>query len=121
LTRGSPKSRAGDPRRLGDERADLLRVEALRPGDACDLVLRRAGLICGSKPLPEAVTRSAGTGATVAGVRVAQRFDAYRHGVGQRRVERTLVEPLEEAALYGYGDVADGRLQKCLGSRKAGR
>src|SRR5215510_10153789 len=74
--------------------------------------------MCGSSPLPEAVTRSTGTGALLPGSaarRASMRaFTASASAglVGPR------FEPDDDAALYGYGEVAEGRLQKYFGSSK---
>ena len=95
---------------------------AARFCDARELVsAAAAGLMCGSSPLAEAVTRSTGTGALVARVRGAQRFDARLHRVGERRIERALVRSARGAGVVGHRRVADGRPQKYFGSRTAGR
>src|SRR5262245_13565034 len=72
--------------------------------------------MCGSRPLPDAVTRSTGTGAVLPGS--AARSASTRSCtllinagfVGLR------LEPEDDAALYPNGEVADGRPQKYFGS-----
>ena len=59
----SARTFAGVERRAPSPRA--------RPGTRA-----AAGLMCGSRPLPDAVTRSTGTGALLSGSAVAQRLDA---------------------------------------------
>src|SRR5215813_9686627 len=72
--------------------------------------------MCGSRPLPEAVTRSTGTGLVLPGS--AARRAATRPCTAS--ISAGLVgprfEPDDEAALYGNGEVADGRPQKYFGS-----
>src|SRR5205823_2058178 len=78
-----------------------------------------AMLISGSRPLAEAVTRSTGTGSVLAGSAV---FNASRR-VLMASVSAGFrgpwLDPLEAVALYGWGEVAEGRLQKYFGSLKA--
>src|SRR5262245_58275114 len=72
--------------------------------------------MCGSSPLPDAVTKSTGTSATLLG------SAAFR--AASRRLTASLsagfdgprFDPLDDAALSATGDVADGRPQKYLGS-----
>ena len=72
--------------------------------------------MCGSSPLAEAVTRSTGTGWAFSGSAARSRamrpFTASRSAgfVGPR------FDPPLFAALYGVGDVAEGRDQKLRGS-----
>src|SRR4051794_12110212 len=72
-------------------------------------------LTCGSRPLADAVTRSTGTGASFPGsaarsASIRRRTASVSAGfVGPR------FDPLPAAALYGTGDVADGRGQKYFG------
>src|SRR4029450_1178274 len=75
-----------------------------------------AGLMCGSSPLPDDVTRSTGIGVRLSGSAArnasARAFTASTcAGLSGPRLE-----PEEAAALYSKGAVADGRLQKYLGS-----
>ena len=75
-----------------------------------------AGEMCGSRPLPEAVTRSTGTGRVLPGS--AARSAAMRslHGVASSAgLVGPWFEPLEAAPLYGIGEVAEGRPQKYCG------
>src|SRR5690348_344956 len=69
----------------------------------------------GSRPLADAVTRSTGTGRVLVGS--AARSAAMR--VSTAAVSAGFVgprfEPLDAAALYGCGAVAEGRLQKYCG------
>ncbi len=50
-----------------------------------------ATLMCGSSPLPDAVTRSTGTGALLPGSAARKRLDAALDRIAQRRVQRALV------------------------------
>src|SRR5450755_3800241 len=72
--------------------------------------------MCGSNPLPDAVTRSTGTGALLPGS--ASRNALMRPATASTSagLRAPWFEPDEAPALYGCGDVADGRLQKYLGS-----
>src|SRR5215813_13871841 len=72
--------------------------------------------MCGSSPLPEAVTRSTGTGAVLPGS--AARSPSTRDWTALIRsgLVGLWFEPDEEAALYANGVVADGRPQKYFGS-----
>src|SRR5712692_10182568 len=74
--------------------------------------------MCGSRPLPEAVTRSTGTGAVLRGS--AARSAATRAWTALTRsgFVGLRFEPDEEPALYPNGLVADGRPQKYFGSSK---
>src|SRR5487761_2673739 len=78
-------------------------------------VCSAAGLMCGSSPLADAVTRSTGTGELLPGS--ASRKACTRALIAS--INAGLVgprlEPLEAAALLGIGPVADGRLQKYFG------
>src|ERR1700740_3541878 len=75
-----------------------------------------ATLMCGSSPLPDAVTRSTGTGAVLSGS--AARCASTRPWTALTRsgLVGLRFEPAEEPALYANGVVADGRLQKYFGS-----
>ena len=69
--------------------------------------------MCGSSPLPDAVTRSTGHRRAVARDRPLQRLDRGRcTASASAGLVGPRFEPLEAAPLYGMGDVADGRLQK---------
>ena len=74
--------------------------------------------MCGSRPLAEAVTRSTGTGAVLPGS--AARSASMRPLTASTSAgfSGPWFEPLELPALYGIGEVADGRLQKYFGSLK---
>src|ERR1700686_2454612 len=71
--------------------------------------------MCGSRPLPEAVTRSTGTGSVLAGsarcsaARCMLTASIWAGLVGPR------FEPVDETPLEGCGVVADGRDQKYFG------
>src|SRR5262244_3092156 len=74
--------------------------------------------MCGSSPLPDAVTRSTGTGAALPGSAArsasTRAWTALtRSGLGGLRLD-----PEDAAALYGNGLVAEGRPQKYFGSSK---
>ena len=77
-----------------------------------------ARLMSGSSPLAEAVTRSIGTGAVLPGS--AARSAATRSFTASRSAgfDGPRLEPPDPAALFGPGDVAEGRLQKYFGSLK---
>src|ERR1700730_1226748 len=72
----------------------------------------------GSRPLPEAVTRSTGMGKVLSGSAIfsasIRAFTASSNGgfVGPK------FDPLEALALFGMGEVADSLPQKYLGSWK---
>src|SRR6187455_2840574 len=75
-------------------------------------------LISGSRPLPDAVTRSIGTGALLSGS--AERRASTRPLTASTRagLDGPWLDPPDAVALFGPGEVADGRLQKCFGSLK---
>src|SRR5882724_3476527 len=74
--------------------------------------------MCGSSPEAEAVTRSTGTG--LDGSAPASRSALTRPSTAcfSAGLVGPILEPAEEAPLYGIGEVADGRLQKYLASEK---
>src|ERR1700693_2638012 len=74
--------------------------------------------MCGSRPLPDAVTKSTGTGAVFPGS-AARRASTRPWTVLTRSGFVGLrLEPDEEPALSAKGLVADGRLQKYFGASK---
>src|SRR5664279_2900304 len=73
-------------------------------------------LISGSRPLADAVTRSAGTGAVLAGSASRSALIRSFTASASAGLRGPRFEPEDEAPLYGCGDVADGRLQKYFGS-----
>src|SRR5439155_26078950 len=75
-----------------------------------------AMLTWGSRPLPDAVTRSTGTGAVFPGS--ASRSALMRSFTASvsAGLSGPWFEPDDAIALYGRGEVAEGRLQKYLGS-----
>src|SRR6266850_2007389 len=75
-------------------------------------------LMSGSNPLAEAVTRSTGTGSVLAG---SAAFNASTRALTasvSAGFSGPRFEPVEASALYGWGAVAEGRLQKYFGSLK---
>src|SRR4029453_2278091 len=77
-----------------------------------------ASLISGSSPLAEAVTRSTGTGALFTGSAAFKASTRPFTASSSAGLVGPWLEPLELPPLYGIGLVADGRLQKYLGSVK---
>src|SRR5689334_13503708 len=72
--------------------------------------------MCGSSPLPDAVTRSTGTGAVLPGSAARNAsMRCFTASVSALLVGPRL-EPLDAALLSANGEVADGRLQKYFGS-----
>ena len=88
-----------------DQLRHRLRVKPARPRDARHLVRRGARLMCGSRPLPEAVTRSTGTGARASGSAARSASMRALHGVA---TSAGLVGP-EVRAGRGAGVVGEGR------------
>src|SRR5262249_35098127 len=68
--------------------------------------------MCGSRPLAEAVTRSAGTGRVLPGSAARSAATRSRTADSNAGFVGPRFEPLDDAPLYGCGEVADGRLQK---------
>ncbi len=107
---GGARARAPGPRPRSTPRARATRATWYSAA---------AGEMCGSSPLPDAVTRSTGTGARVAGIGRAQRRDRGRVPPSSSAgLIGPWFEPLDAAPLYGCGPVADGRLQKYFGARE---
>src|SRR5262249_10433680 len=77
-----------------------------------------AGLMCGSSPLPEAVTRSTGTGAVFPGSAARSASTRSCTALTSAGLVGLRLEPDDDAALSPNGDVAEGRDQKYLGSSK---
>src|ERR1700756_3414759 len=73
-------------------------------------------LICGSSPLPDAVTRSTGTGALLSGSASRNALTRSFTASDSAGLRAPWFEAPEDAPLYGCGEVADGRLQKYFGS-----
>src|SRR5215470_4570906 len=74
--------------------------------------------MCGSSPLPEAVTRSTGTGAVFPGSAARSASTRPCTVLIRSGLVGLRFDPDEDAALSANGLVADGRLQKYLGSSK---
>src|SRR5215471_16653009 len=70
----------------------------------------------GSRPLPEAVTRSTGTGAVLPGSAARSASTRACTVLIRSGLVGLRFEPDDDAALSGNGVVADGRPQKYLGS-----
>src|SRR5215467_6109066 len=77
-----------------------------------------AGLMCGSSPLPEAVTRSTGTGTVLPGSAARSASTRAWTALTRSGFVGLRLDPEDEAALYGNGLVAEGRPQKYFGSSK---
>ena len=77
-----------------------------------------ATLMCGSRPLPEAVTRSTGTGAVLPGSAARSASMRPLTASVSAGFSGPWFEPLEALALLGIGPVADGRPQTYFGSLK---
>src|SRR5262245_8205341 len=72
--------------------------------------------MCGSSPLPDDVTRSAGIGSRLAGSAARSASARALTASASAGLSGPRFEPDEAAALYSNGDVADGRPQKYLAS-----
>src|SRR6266403_6264622 len=72
----------------------------------------------GSRPLPEAVTRSTGTGAVLPGSAARSASTRDWTALIKSGLVGLWFDPDEDAALYPNGLVADGRPQKYFGSSK---
>ena len=72
--------------------------------------------MCGSSPLPEAVAKSMGTGAVLVESRALSAATRPLTASWRAGFDGPRLEPLEDAALSGTGDVAESRLQKYFGS-----
>src|SRR5579859_4502614 len=75
-------------------------------------------LISGSRPLAEAVTRSTGMGSVLVGSAVFSASMRDFTASVSAGLSGPRFEPPEAMPLYGWGAVADGRLQKYFGSLK---
>jgi hypothetical protein len=75
-----------------------------------------AAEICGSSPLAEVVTRSTGTGESLPGSAFRSDSTRSRTAFSNPGFVGPRFEPIDDSALYGEGDVAEGRLQKYFGS-----
>src|SRR5664279_4429766 len=73
-------------------------------------------LISGSSPLADAVTRSAGTAAMLPGSASRKALIRSLTASARAGLRGPWFDPEDAAPLYGCGEVADGRLQKYLGS-----
>src|SRR6478752_7379950 len=72
--------------------------------------------MCGSNPLPDAVTRSTGMGAPFSGSDAFSASTRLWTAFIRASIVGPRLDPDDAAALYGNGAVAEGRLQKYLGS-----
>ena len=101
FTRGSPrKPNSGASRVLLDQRAAPVGAAGRAPWRRAPPGNRAAArLMCGSRPLPEAVTRSTGTGAVLPGSAARSASMRALDRVDQRRVQRPWLEPPELPAL----------------------
>src|SRR5262245_23243126 len=70
----------------------------------------------GSSPLPEAVTRSTGIGAVLPGSAARSASTRPCTVLIRSGLVGLRLDPVEDAALFGKGLVADGRLQKYFAS-----
>src|ERR1700678_3714682 len=77
-----------------------------------------AGLICGSSPLPDAVTRFTGTAAGLSGSAAFKAAMRPRTAAISAGLVVPRLEPPEEVPLFGIGEVAEMRPQKYFGSWK---
>jgi hypothetical protein len=68
--------------------------------------------MCGSSPLPDAVTRSPGTGAVLPGSASRSALIRAVTASVSAGFSGPWFDPLEAPALYGNGPVAEGRDQK---------
>ena len=82
-------------------------------------------MACGSRPLPDAVTRSTGIGRPLPGspacrASILERTASRSAGLVGARFEPDDPDPFSGLkAVYGTGLVADGRPQKCPGSENS--
>src|ERR1700693_1288450 len=74
--------------------------------------------MCGSRPLPDAVTKSTGTGAVFPGSAARKASTRPWTALTKSGFVGLRLEPDDEPALSAKGLVADGRLQKYLASSK---
>src|SRR5262245_52469240 len=72
----------------------------------------------GSSPLPEAVTRSTGTGAVFPGSAARRASTRSCTALMRAGLVGLRFEPDDAPALFGKGEVAEGRVQKYFGSSK---
>src|SRR5882757_6336737 len=75
-------------------------------------------LISGSRPLADAVTRSTGTRRVLVGSAAFNASTRVMIASVNAGFSGPWLDPLEAVALYGWGEVAEGRLQKYFGSLK---
>src|SRR5258705_6712533 len=117
LTRGSPRTPkvrpvvlfATTPRTVSSATPRVLATRRIWYSAA-------ATLMSGSRPLPDAVTRSTGTGALLSGSASRSALMRSFTASASAGLRGPWFEPDEAMPLYGCGDVADGRLQKYFGS-----
>src|SRR5438270_3254219 len=74
--------------------------------------------MCGSSPLADAVTRSTGTASLLGGSAARRASTRSCTDFTSAGLVGLRFDPDDDAPLYGYGDVADGRPQKYFGSSK---
>src|SRR5262245_63297214 len=72
--------------------------------------------MCGSSPLADAVTRSTGTGAVLPGSAARSASTRSWTDFTSAGFVGLRFEPDDDAALFGNGEVAEGRPQKYFGS-----
>src|SRR6478736_6187941 len=72
--------------------------------------------MCGSRPLPDAVTRSTGTGAGLPGSAARSASIRCLTALTSAGFVGPRLDPLDAVELLANGAVADGRLQKYFGS-----
>src|SRR5436190_22053590 len=71
--------------------------------------------MCGSRPLPEDVTRSTGTRAVFPGSAARSASTRLCTALISSGFVGLRFEPADDPALYGNGEVAEGRSQKYFG------
>src|SRR5215470_13697479 len=74
--------------------------------------------MCGSSPLADVVTRSTGTGAVLPGSAARRASTRSCTALMRAGLVGLRFEPEDDAALFGKGEVAEGRGQKYFGSSK---
>src|ERR1700694_1763059 len=74
--------------------------------------------MCGSRPLPDAVTRSTGTGLVFPGSAARRGSTRPCTALMKSGFVGPWFDPDDAPALYGNGEVAEGRPQKYFGSSK---
>ena len=103
-------------RLLLDQRAHLRERDAARTRDSRRLVERRGEADLRSSPLPDAVTRSTGTGSGLSGSAACSASTRLLTAASSAGLFAPRFDPPEARPLFGIGVVADGRPQKCVGA-----